>query len=70
MIHEFKKPIPCNTPLGEAYGIYMESSGMFENDVWTCVLCENGEVKHFNTSQITIHKNATFDIKYKPHGKK
>ena len=55
-------PIPVNTPLGDAYLIYVESSNMFENDVWTCCLCEGGEVKHFTTEQIRIFKNNTFNI--------
>ena len=55
-------PIPVVTPLGNAYAIYCESGGMFENDIWTCCLCDGGEVKHFTTEQIKIFKNSTFDI--------
>jgi hypothetical protein len=45
-----------------AYAIYVESGGMFENDIWTCVLCNGGVIRHYRTDQIVIHKNATFDI--------
>jgi len=55
-------PIPVTTPLGDAYLIYVQSSEMFEYDVWTCCLCEGGDVKHFSTDQINIFKNATFNI--------
>lgn len=55
-------PIPCVTELGDAYLIYVQSSEMYENDIWTCCLCETGEIKHFNTSQIRIYKNQTFNI--------
>ena len=48
-----------------AYAIYVESGGMLENDIWTCVLCEGGIVRHYRTDQILIHKNATFDISIK-----
>lgn len=58
-------PIPVHTELGEGYVLYIQSSGMLENDIFTCVLCEGGEIKHFNSSQIRILKNATFDIKEK-----
>lgn len=58
-------PIPVITPLGDGYLIYCESSGTLENDVWTCCLCEGGEVKHFTTAQIKIHKNSTFNINEK-----
>jgi len=59
---EFKRPIPVITPLGDGYAIYAVNSGSFENDIWTIVLCEGGYIKHFNTSQIQIYKNATLDI--------
>lgn len=63
MITFSPSPIPVITELGEGYLLYVESSGQWENDVWTIVMRESGSVKHFNTSQIKIHKNATFDIK-------
>ena len=63
MIHEFNKPIPVIVEGGkEGYAIYMESGGQFENDIWTIVHCDGGTVRHYNTSQITVHKNATFEI--------
>lgn len=46
----------------EAYLIYVESSGAFENDIWTIVLCDSGKVLHVNTSQVRIHQNATLGI--------
>ena len=60
---EFNKPIPLITPHGNAYAIYVTNSSTFENDVITCVLCETGEIKHYNTSQLRMCKNGTFDIK-------
>lgn len=63
MIHEFQKPIPVVTEHGDGYAIYVESGGQFENDIWTCVLCNGGTIRHYNTSQIKIHHNATFEIK-------
>jgi hypothetical protein len=59
---EFKKPIPLITPHGQGYAIYVSDSGMLENDVWTVVLCSSGEIKHYNTSQIKVSKNGTFNI--------
>lgn len=63
MIHEFRKPIPVVTPMGDGYAVYVESSGMYENDVWTVCMCEDGSIKHFNTSQLKMWQNATFGIK-------
>jgi hypothetical protein len=63
MMMQFNIPIPVVTEKGEdGYAIYVESSGMFENDIWCVVLCEGGIIRHFSTSQIKIHKNATFGI--------
>lgn len=51
MIHEFIKPLPVVVEENkDGYAIYVESSGMFENDIWCIVLCESGVVKHYNTS--------------------
>ena len=63
MIHEFRKPIPVVTPMGDGYAVYVESSGMFENDVWTVCMSEDGSIKHFETSQVRMWQNATFGIK-------
>lgn len=61
-IHEFEKPIPVITEHGEGYAIYVESGGMLENDCWTVVLCDGGIIRHYNTTQLKVHKNATFEI--------
>lgn len=55
-------PIPVTTQFGDGYLLYVESGKQFENDIWTICLCDGGEVRHFNTSQIKIFKNATFGI--------
>ena len=47
----------------DAYVIYVESSAQWDNDIWTCVLCDTGIVRHFTTNQIKIYKNLTFGIK-------
>jgi len=61
---EFKKPIPVIVEDNkEGYAIYVVNSGMFENDIWCVVLCEDGIVRHYRTDQIKIYYNRTFDIK-------
>lgn len=55
-------PIEVVTDLGNAYLIYVESGYQHNNDIWTCVLCESGEVKHFQTKQVRLTKNHTFQI--------
>ncbi len=61
---EFRKPIPVVVEDGkEGYAIYVMSGGTFENDIWCVVHCDDGVVRHYRSDQITIHYNATFDIK-------
>ena len=55
--------MPVVTPMGDGYAIYVESGGMFENDVWTVCLSEDGSIKHFETSQVRMWANATYGIK-------
>jgi hypothetical protein len=63
MMMEFTKPIPVIFEDGkEGYALYAESSGILENDVWTCVVCDGGQVRHFTTNQLRIYANATFGI--------
>ena len=62
MIHEFANPIPVITPKGEGYAIYVRDSGTFENDVWCVALRNGGQLLHFNTGQLQMCVNATFDI--------
>jgi len=54
--------MPVVTPMGDGYAIYVVSSGMFENDVWTVCMSEDGSIKHFNTGQVRMWQNATFGI--------
>lgn len=59
-------PIPIvikeNEKSIDGYLLYVESGGSLENDIWTCVHCEGGVVRHYTTAQIRIFKNLTFGI--------
>lgn len=62
---EFKNPIPViiKESKKEAMAIYAISGGTFENDLWTVVLCEGGDIITVRTDQIKMYINKTFDIK-------
>jgi hypothetical protein len=62
MIHEFRNPIPVETPLGEGYVLFVCSNNQWENDEWTVVL-DNGEIRHFLTYQIKVVKNDTYGVR-------
>lgn len=67
MIHECHNPIPCTTPLGEGYIWYIVYGGMYENDIYTVIMCFGGDIKHFTSDQVKIWHNETFGIKKKDH---
>lgn len=61
---EFKNPIPViikETGV-EAMAIYAVTGGTFENDLWTVVLCEGGDIITVRIDQIKMYNNKTFDI--------
>ena len=46
----------------DGYVLYIDSMGMYENDVWCVVHCNGGVVRHYTTDQIRIYQNSTFQI--------
>lgn len=60
----FPDPIPVVTELGKGMAIYAVSNGTFAN-VWTVVLSDQ-RVRHFRTDQLTVEKNGTWDLGWKP----
>lgn len=62
MMLELKKPIPVVTPIGNGYAIYVTHNGMFEDDEWAVTMEEDGQVRHFVSSQIKIWFNGTYGI--------
>lgn len=64
MIHEFNNPLPLivkETGV-EAMGLYVTSGNTFENDIFTVVLCDGGDIIHVRTDQVKMYNNKTFDI--------
>lgn len=56
-------PIPVITPLGNGVVVYISTNPIFENDEICVALCDSGQWRHFNTSQIKSHENITYGIK-------
>jgi hypothetical protein len=65
MIHEFRQPVPVLTPLGAGYILYVKTSGMWENDIFTVAMESDGQLLHFQTSQLKVWRNETFGISKK-----
>lgn len=61
-------PIPVLTEDNkEGWLLYVESGEQWNNDIWTIVHKEGGIIRHYQTSQVRLMANATFNIeKEKP----
>lgn len=55
--------IPVKTVHGEGYILYVTDGSGFENDIYTIVNCETGKIKHYNSQQVTVIQNQTYEIK-------
>lgn len=62
MIHEFHNMIEVDSPLGIGYAWYLNPNKFWSNDEITVILKDTGQIKHFNTKQLTVVKNNTYEI--------
>lgn len=62
MLHEFKNPMPVETPLGYGWLVYVRDGGVFSNDVFAIVSERDGKLRHFRSEQFRFLPNPTFDI--------
>lgn len=65
MLHEFRNPIPVETPLGYGVLLYVRDGGHFCNDIFAVVLEHDGVIRHMTTDQFKLLRNDTFDIRTK-----
>jgi len=61
-IHEVRQVITCNTPFGEAQVLFLMDYGIHRNTIWVCASFEDGVIRHFDSTQITITSNHTLDF--------
>jgi hypothetical protein len=64
-VHEFSTPIEVTTPLGDGYLFYVQTSGVWGNDIFTVVLKDGGDIRHFRSDQVQMWSNGTFNISKK-----
>lgn len=69
MIHEFRNPMPVETPLGYGMLVYARDGGTFANDVLAVVLHDGG-LRYFSSEQLKFLQNNTFDIRTNEQKKK
>ena len=64
-IKEIKQFLWVKTPLGDGQALFIMDYGPHENTIWIVALQKNGVIKHFNSNQIKLCFNNTFDFNYK-----
>lgn len=62
MIHEIKQFLWVNTPHGDGQALFIIDYGPHENTIWVVALESDGRVLHYNSNQIRLCKNDTFNI--------
>jgi len=62
MIHEIKQVIWVTTPHGDGQALFIIDYGPHENTIWVVALECDGRVLHYNSNQIRLCKNDTFNI--------
>ena len=62
MIHEIKQILWVTTPHGDGQALFIIDYGPHENTVWVVALESDGRVLHYNSNQIRLCKNDTFNI--------
>jgi hypothetical protein len=62
MIHEIQQVLWVNTPHGPGHALFIIDYGYHQNTVWVVALKDTGEIKHYDSNQVTVEKNFTADL--------
>jgi hypothetical protein len=62
VIHEFQQMLWVKTPHGDGLALFIIDYGPHENTIWAVALEENGKIKHYNSEQIQLCYNNTFNF--------
>jgi hypothetical protein len=68
-IHELQQMLYVNTPHGVGLVLFLIDYGPHENSVYQVALDDGGVIKNYNTNQVTLVKNMTFE-EYEEEGKR
>jgi len=70
VIIQLNPEIWVNTPLGEGLAIMVIDYGINHNTCWVVSLKKDGQVKHFDSNDIRLIKNFTYNFNTKKGAKK
>jgi hypothetical protein len=62
LIHELQQVMWVITPHGHGIVLFLMDYGPQENTVFVVALEENGIIKHYNSNDVRLCKNNTFNI--------
>lgn len=62
-IHEVQQVITVDTEFGECHVLFIIDYGIHRNTIWVCSSIQDGKIRHFDTNQITVTNNYTFEAK-------
>lgn len=62
MIHEIQQILWVETPHGDGQALFLIDYGPHENTVYVVALQETRQIKHYNSEQIKLCVNYTFDM--------
>lgn len=64
-IHEIQQVIIVNTCFGLAHALFILDYGPHLNTIWICASNDDGQIRHFDSSQISITTNHTLTFNLK-----
>lgn len=62
MIIQLNPEIWVDTPLGRGLALLVIDYGLGHNTCWVVALQEDGQVKHFDSNDIKVIKNYTYNF--------
>ena len=62
LIHEVKQILWVTTPHGDGIVLFIMDYGPQENTIFVVALEKDGIIKHYNSNNVRLCKNDTFNI--------
>jgi hypothetical protein len=62
MFHEIKQLMYLNTPHGLGIALFIIDYGVQANTIWVVANEKDGAIRHYDSNQITLSKNATIEL--------
>jgi len=62
LIHEVQQVLWVTTPHGDGVVLFIMDYGPHENTIFVVALEESGMIKHYNSNDVKLCKNNTFNI--------